>query len=436
MIKMIGDIACPRGREHWSITLFASFKATGFSEATDITVELRKGWEALRFQHPSIACTADEDTLNYVVPDAARLEKWAAETFFVIEGDTSADELTANFSPSPFVTLHYLPRSSQIILHASHWRVDGIGAPLLMNAFFDSVVSLLGRNPAELRWGEEPKRLTPSVEVALNLPLTPTPEARATAEKCTSTRFLAVGAIGVSCHGDKDTLPAGTRSARLRLPESTTKAILDACRARDLTLTAVVHASVAAINYIGASAESKSKPYTSTLRFSLRPYLPGRHSTPADACTLYTSGMLFRVPASQSWAENAKQYNTQYRNPLTDEFLQSRRQYALDMREILHKMPADGPRPSNIDISSVEDADLLVKIVHAGEDGVLEIMSLSVGVETLTRQMYCFVWTFRNQLELNLVYNEAYHDATTTAALLDRLKVVLEKELQIQGPVT
>lgn len=36
--------------------------------------------------------------------------------------------------------------------------------------------------------------------------------------------------------------------------------------------------------------------------------------------------------------------------------------------------------------------------------GQVEVQDVSVGVETLTRQCVCFVWTFRDQINLNVVY--------------------------------
>ncbi len=432
-IKAIGDRAHASAREHWSITSKASFSLTEPLKVDDLSTRFRHAWKTLRYEHPSIASTAEEETLNYIIPDISTLDRWAKETFFVHEGNIRADDLIASFKPSPYVTAHYLSESSQLILHTAHWRTDGFGALQLLNAFFDAFSALPDRDPVNLPWGQEVDRLVPSIEEVLNLPVAATPEINATADQYISTLAHTKGAVGVSYRGDKSTLPSGTRSARLRLSQYTTKAISEACKARNISVLSAVHASVAAITYAGAPADSKDKHYTSTMRFSLRPYLPEPYNKPRFASALYTGGYMFKVPASQSWAENAERYNEEYHRGVTRGFLLARRQYALNVQELWRKnIPTEGPPPSEVDISSVDNAELLVSPVHKSRDGALEILDVSIGVETLTRQMYCFVWTFRNQMEFNMVYNEAFYDTTFPAELLGKLKEVLETELQIE----
>ena len=440
-IKAIGDRAHASGREHWSITSKASFKLTGSLKNSDVDflTRLRHAWKVLRFEHPSIASIAEERTLNYAVPDSNTLHKWVDETFFVHEGKISADDLIASFKPTPYVTAHYISESSELILHTAHWRTDGFGALQLLNAFFAAFIALPdGEDPANLPWGQEVIRLVPSIEQVLNLPIESTEQMRTAANHYISTLVHTKGAVGVSFLGDKSTLPLGTRSARLRLSQSTTEAIFEACKARGIRVVAAVHASVAAITYAGTLPASKHKHYTSTMRFGLRPHLADPHNTPRSASALYTGGYMIKVPASQSWSENAKKYNDEYDRGVTKEFLMARRQYALNVQDLLQKnmdVAIEGPPPSEIDISSVDDAELLVSPIHQIRDGdagrVLEILDVSIGVETLTRQMYCFVWTFRNQIEFNLVHNEAFYHHAFPAQLLAKLKEVLETELQI-----
>ena len=426
-IKAVGDRAHASGREHWSITCSASFILTKPLNEDTLYTQLRNAWKALRFEHPNIAATAEEETLNYIVPNKETLEAWAKETFFIHDTDktVTADDLTATFRPHPQLTAHYLPETSQLVIHTAHWRTDGFGALQLLNAYFENWSNLPENHPAEFPWGQEVERLLPSVEHILNLPITATPEIDAATENYISTLAYARGAIGLSYKGDKRTLPSGTRSARLRLSESDTNAISEVCSAQSISVLSAVHASVASITCAGTPADSKSdKHYTSTVRLSLRPHLPEPYNSSRSASGLYTGGYFYKVPASQSWSMNAKQYDEEYRRGVTSDFLMTRRQYALRVQEIQRKaaVPAEGPPPSEVDISSVDDANLLVESDHRGLEGSIEVVDVSVGVETLTRQMYCFVWTFRNQIEFNLVYNEAYYDQSFAGKLLDSLQ--------------
>lgn len=58
-------------------------------------------------------------------------------------------------------------------------------------------------------------------------------------------------------------------------------------------------------------------------------------------------------------------------------------------------------RPSDLDISSLGVIDNLVARDYVSADA-------NCGLEMVTRQGVLYVWTFRDQLNLSLVYNEAY----------------------------
>lgn len=190
-----------------------------------------------------------------------------------------------------------------------------------------------------------------------------------------------------------------------------------------------MHASVAATNHALASVENKKKHYTSTVRFSVRPYLPKPYSTPAYASGLYTTGWMKTVPASASWADNAKAYNDECRKGLSKGYIDSHREYALGLGNLMRNMPQPQDPPSDVDISSIGTAESLVERVKGTPDRRLEVQSVSVGVEVVTRQCVCFVWTFRDRLNLNLVYNESFHDEKDTVLFQQTLKAVMLKEL-------
>ncbi|KAE8146575.1 hypothetical protein BDV25DRAFT_169803 [Aspergillus avenaceus] len=430
-IKAIGDRAHAVGREHWSVTAYGTFTLheNVKRSSADVTAWLRQAWQVLRFQHPSIASTASDEILEYVVPAAQELEEWTRDTFTVVH-DGTVDDVVASIKPSPFVTAYYLPHRSQIILHLAHWRTDGYGALQLLNAFFESCTALSTTKVEALPWGTEVERLVPSVEEALANPVESTEEIHAAARKYLATTANIPGAVGVSQTTELSTPPSGTRSARLRLSTETTEAISEACDARGISVLAAVHASTAATTYELAHPDAKQKHYTSTMRFSLRPYLPEQYRNPSVAAGIYTGGYMAKVPATQSWLDNAKLYTREYDTGVTDDFLISRRQYARDVFERM-KTPPPPPvtPPSEIDISSVDDATKLVHPWHGTSDGKLEVNEVSVGVETLTRQMYCFVWMFRGSLELSVVYNQAFYEGGFVKGAVERVARVLEGNL-------
>ncbi|KAL4926723.1 uncharacterized protein BDV17DRAFT_299631 [Aspergillus undulatus] len=418
-IKFIGDRSHQIGREHWSVTSGARFTLNRGQTLAELSNQCLNAWCAFRFDHPSIACTVDGDTLSYHTPSNEGLASWANETFHVHDLDSTADDLIATLKPSRFITAHLLPGESKVILHAAHWRTDGYGALQLLHAFLGSLCKAVSGDTRTIAWGEEWCRLTPSIEEVLGLPVTATPEVLEATQECMKTLAYTRGAVGVAVTAAQNTAPGGTASAHFSLTEADTSAVMAACAERDISLLSAVHASCAALTRQEASSDARDKHYTSTMRFSLRPHLPPPYSGPAFAAGLYTAGYMFPVPVSQSWIENAKQYERQYNTGITEDFLKCRRQYAVEILGILQRgAPPPDPPPSEVDISS---------FTHNGT--VLEVQDVSIGVETLTRQTYCFLWTFRGRLELHLVYNKAYYEPDRAERMVRTLAKTLQTEL-------
>ncbi|XXG98254.1 hypothetical protein Hte_004577 [Hypoxylon texense] len=435
MIKWIGDKAHAAGREHWSITVACRFTLSGSLQDNKLEERVRRAWMSFRFQHPSIASIAGDDTADYHVPDAKALEQWADETLTVVSDPAAdTDSLLASFKPTRYVTGHFLPHRNEFCLHAAHWRTDGYGALQLVNAFLDAVAS--DQDPAALPWGEEHARLVPSIEEALELPEKPTPEIQAATAACLRSGALVAGSIGLPYQGDLNTKPGGTHSVRRSLSESTTASILAACDARNITPLSAVHASLAAANFAGsASSADGSGHYTSNMRFSLRPYLREPFNSPQYASALYTGSFMSKVLPSSSWQETAAQYNELYAAGLNREFLIARRQFATQVLEMLTRSGDLGPPRSEVDISSVEDAEKLIRpLRHAGEEGgALVVNDFSLGLECITRETYLFYWTFKGKIEFNLVYNEAFYDRAFMEGIVDTIVESLKKGLEVSN---
>lgn len=121
-IKAIGDRGHVAGREHWSVTAYATFTLhASVLTLDDVTQWLRQAWKRLRFQHPSIASIASDDSLDYFVPSALDLESWANKTFTVAKNTQDVNDVIASLKPARYVTGYYLPHTSQFILHLAHW---------------------------------------------------------------------------------------------------------------------------------------------------------------------------------------------------------------------------------------------------------------------------------------------------------------------------
>ncbi|KGO70654.1 hypothetical protein PITC_055450 [Penicillium italicum] len=445
-IKLVSDPGHPLGRENWAVNYTATIAPRGaftaLSNSPDLLPTLiRYSWLHLRFQHPSLAAHPDSNSnVVYTVPDSTdALSQWATETFSTEADAQSVNDIIPTIAPADDARLYYIPKSSELLLHTAHWRMDGVGGLFLLGQLVDMMVShadtlLSGKLPDpfdSFQWGSEVARLSLPVEEAGNMPLTVTDEQKAVAHGAVGTFALAAGALGVSYTGNASSVPSGTRAAELKFSPATTSAVVSAAKARGVGVTAAVHASLAAANFRNAIPEHQGRHYTSTIKLSLRPYLPEPYSTPAAAAGLYTSGWLARVNASTTWEENARLFHAEYQKGISSEYLQGHREYASTLVEVIKNLPSPTEPPSDVDISSM---GILEKYLQR-EYGTLErgfgIMNAGVGVEILSRQGVVFVWTFRDQLTLRLVYNEAFHTPEQMTEFLQDLQADLLKELRV-----
>ncbi|KAI5925516.1 hypothetical protein F4810DRAFT_717864 [Camillea tinctor] len=422
--KLVADAGLPLNREHWAINSTATIIPTGSFVSTDLAAHFRRAWAYLRFEHSSIAAEVAPDNAHFVytVPaNGAALDAWVSRTF----------------SPTPYAKLVYIPKSGELLSHTAHWRSDGIGVLLLLDAFLAlaaKLSSLTDADPTHLDWGTEVVRLTPAIEDAAAVPKKSTPELKKCGAAFVGTFAHVAGAVGIPYLGNAATLPTGTRNVTVAFSTAATEKIVKICKARDISVAAAVHASVAGANYALADASARSKHYTSTIRYSLRPYLPEPYSTPAFAAGLYTTGWMKRVESKASWEERLQIYQDEYRKGITRDFLDSHREYAAQLGELIRNLPQGGEdqQPSDVDIGNIGIVEKLIRRLYGTSNAGLEVKAVSVGVEILSRQAVTFVWTFRNQLNFSVVYNESFHLAEQMNQFVSTVQSQLLEGLGVQ----
>ncbi|PSR81493.1 hypothetical protein BD289DRAFT_439026 [Coniella lustricola] len=453
MIKWIGDQAHSADKEQWSIHATGTFVVSATTgggvltgESNELWQRMRRAWMCLRFQHPGMASTADQEgqMLYYNVPsDSETLEAWADESLhrLSMSPPTAIADLVASLGHAPYTIGYFIPDSGQFLLHTSHWRTDGYGVLQLLAAFFEAVAADDPDDPKTLAWGEEPSRLAPSIEEVLELPKEPTNEIRRAAALCLASGRHVLGSIGLPFRQNSRSTSGSTRSLRRSLPQTVTNRIMVACEDHGIGLQAAVHASLAVANFYGgglAGNTGAQKHYTSNIRFSLRPYLKPPFNSARYAAALYTGSYMAKVDALTGWKDAAAYYDHLYREGLNTEFLLARRQFAI---QALGMMQAAAARSggeaaplvrSEIDISSVGDAEVLIAPVIEGRGRrvlKIEVLDISLGLECQTQETYLFVWVFKGKLELNLVYNEGFYTADFMGEMLDIVVSTLQKEL-------
>ncbi|KAJ5267269.1 hypothetical protein N7478_010077 [Penicillium angulare] len=429
-IKILGDTARPFNREHWTINIIVSVTPLGSLVTGNLSSLFRDAWKALRFSHPTIAAyIVDETKYVYDIPDLTALENWAAETFQVIE-DKTVDEAIASATRVPYATMTFFPKTGELLSRWQHWRTDGIGSLILMDDFLD-LAAQSAIDSSSLPWGEETVRLAQCVEEASSIFRTSgEKQDKQLAQQYVSSFGHAAGAIGIVSRAPAETSPSGACFSRLHLTEQETKAVVQGCKARKLSVTAAVHASVAGANYTLATADDQHKHYTSTIRYSLRPFLPEPYSGRPYASTIFTTGWMFPVSSESSWSDRANAYHTEYRKGLSQSYISAHREYAIGLCNLLRSLAKDTPSSTDVDISSFGVCERFVAREKGTVERGIRIDRISGGLDMINRQSVCHVWTFRDQLCLNLAYNEAFYGRAEADSFLQAVKNSLLHELR------
>ena len=366
------------------------------------------------------------ETMEYTVPNEATIQNWLEESFIVDAETPSSNDLVASFKPPPVATLYYLPRTSEVAVHSSHWRIDGIGILQLLDRFFSLVVE-----GHDVKFGDEGKNLSPSLEEVAGCPSQPTSEIEGFVSKLVSETWAHMPSVGLPFKGDVSTLPEGTRHQSITFSESASHAIVTGCKAKGVSVTAAFIAAFATASYALANPSTAGQDYTPIIPTNLRQYLPEPFSSSVHAVSAFLTGIGPTVPPGESWNEYAQSLNKQLKGFYSESFSHSLREYAREYQKVfLAPPPEDEPLRSDISLSSLGIIDTYFQKEHTGSTGTkVSVDSVHVNLEMGSRQMTAYVWTFSGCLNLSMNYNEAYHDAPFVQEVLLKVKGILSTEL-------
>lgn len=422
--KTIADAGTPLNREHWAITVCAQFCLDPC--AGDVESSLRQAWKTVRYDHPQIAAFAQGNIIIYEVPDASTFNSWQRETFLVTPG-TTAEELVASARPSTLPLLHYLPETSEVVIHSSHWRIDGIGALILLNNLFQALAK-----PRHIELGSEGRNLSPSLTEAGSLSTDPSEEQDLTATTLLMEYAGNLPSIGLPVE-PSNKIPGATRRSELKLSTATTNALLSACKVRDMTVTTAFHAALIVGTQQMASSELLAKKYTSWRTFNFRPYLPSASGKSiAHPMAVHVCGLPITL-APSTFSDNVSQLGPLYKelsSPARNNKLRTmlvpynRKLTAL----ISQPLPADMPESTEPQLQSMGVVETYLERKY---EGVLEITDFWLAVEMLTKNLALHVWTWRERLTLSISYNEHFYKEGFVQEFLRFLRDVLLKELNV-----
>lgn len=418
--KLTASIA--EGREHYTMSSILKLDL----ESSDPTFSLRDAWKQMRYEQPQIAAVSEGMTKSYEVPDDEALEEWLAGSFIVSDAN-SAEELYQSAATGRIThaaTLHYVPKSSELLFRGQHYTIDGIGVFM----FWDAYLKALASPMKDIRFGDETSRLAPALEEVLGYTEPPTPEQAEKAKALFMDWATVIPGVGpVSKVGAAP--PGKCRHTELIVPPETTEAIIKACKEKNTTVTAALHAAYVSTAIKHADPKSKSDEYVTANSFDLRTYLPEPYDSSNYALAVYYSPRFFRHPLPSSYwdIESAlkKAYHTTFKG--NQEALATNAHFGQAMYEGAQSPEfLKTPIPRDALVSSLGMAERYMKREYGGG---IKATDIKFYIDVVLGMSMFHFYTFRDQLRIIYNYNDGFEEEENIQKYLDEVLETLKREL-------
>ncbi|KAH8761075.1 hypothetical protein F5883DRAFT_678826 [Diaporthe sp. PMI_573] len=484
--KKLADLGAPLEREHWAVHLALGLRVSG---TVELLPYIQRTWQEVRRQYPaigSIICPAQEQA-SQEQPEAPAREilaiptfdaaRWTKDTFFVHETQANAESLFSFLRPTPTATCHWLPRSSQVVIRSSHWRLDGIGMTRLGHVFLTNLAEIL-------RTKLEDAPLHPTADLPSSQSLPPNLESvariwrqkqgteaeKSQDEKDTHALRLEAGAdalvgeflrgvpsIGLPTRPNSETAhPGASARVETRLNVSQTAKIAEARRAKKISFTGAVHAAIVRVT-AEFPQHALAKSYAAFFPVDLRQSIIGAGAAPEDQLTfgLYFSGLPICVQRvipgedgkAKTFEEVAHEMTSVYTRDLTAFWkapdgtqvsLMELAEPYLQRTTVLFNTPAPEGLPSiqAPDLSGLGKVETYLNREYKSPSDPLapkvEVSDVSIGTDRLDRCVQFHVWSWRDELRLGASFNQSFYEKSFVEELLGKIVEELFRGLEIQ----
>ncbi|KAF2657424.1 hypothetical protein K491DRAFT_677252 [Lophiostoma macrostomum CBS 122681] len=447
---------------------------------------LRKAWISMRINNPGLAVDVSRHCHTYVVPSERSLEAiqgWLDETFLV-HRDRSARDLIRSLDREHRPRLHWLPRSKELVLTVHHCFFDARGTWMFWDSFLKHVVAIsstiVNNEPSGVESSDTDNltKLPPARDDLLGLPSYPTVQAWLKAYALVPPALqedmvlLPPTRPPPTAIAPQDWPTGPSNFLRSSLSENQTAAVIAACKAKGISITAAFYAAFSSAaraiqtTNVEHQAESESKRgryAVSFHHFDIRPWLESYHKhrvslglSSDDSVTASSSGRLLGVdyhslvpfalnmlePCSATDSSNTKPKERPFlelARDMTSFFQTTRAEFAqdatgLDATNYLIRAMFSPERPANSApiFSSSGVAERYIRRVYDSSDGeegdegernakrglvieVEDIYTLTLGAKVMNAVM---LHTFRNRIWVAATFDEEYFDSELFETLL------------------
>ncbi|KAL2839840.1 hypothetical protein BJY01DRAFT_219067 [Aspergillus pseudoustus] len=409
------------GRQQY--TVISTVKAE-FNNIPDVESALRHAWKQVRYEEPDIATTVELGKKIFEVLDDAGVEKWADQTFIIDRDNRDADALHKNPRRMKPSTLYYLPKSSELVLHAHHATVDGVGMVVFWDRFFRAVTS----PNREISFGQEHARLVPAIDDLIGPQGPPTPEGIEVGKAMVMDYVGNLPAIGFPSRVGK--VPAGESIHMEKVfAEETTSAIVKGCKAKGISVTTAVHAAYITILSKYADPETNTTKYTTPCEFNIRGRLPAPYNM--AAASQYYIPLPFSLDLPATFPQMVAILNKYYRTTIDahPDWVENQGYFTRALEQFV-KTPEyrTAPIPTDGLVSSLGIVEKHLQRSY-GEGDAVVVRDWKLSCDCVLGMTGFHVYTFRDKLRFVFQFNEAYQEPKDIRFYMEEIERVLTEEI-------
>ncbi|KAF7533712.1 hypothetical protein G7054_g6827 [Neopestalotiopsis clavispora] len=452
------------GKMFFAITGHLSLRVELHGQAPDLSRQrlkaaLRRGWQALRYEHPTIASQVSHDVYTgravktyELCNNRDKLDSWLRETLIETPGGQTGEEWANSNPPAPRLATMFVLEPTEkhisdpntiridLVFRSPHEIIDGVGTLHMLNNFMKLVGNAYkdaddfkDPNPD----GTETENLSPPFRVAASVPfgLTDHQQKHLLAQ---NTQKAAAGQdegdirnIGLHFDENGPKVPGYHQRVAVNFSREETKSILAACKRLDITVTHAFHAAIALairdlqertdhpqkvryVNYILRNERNSCNSPYNTSRHAVSVY----HSVSGRALTV--DMIVPPITSTTTADETIKEFRSALDEIKTfyNEVRDDADHYALCLpiwRAATPELPQSGysppiPPPNakpTVSISSMGSIDSIIEQRH----GSITVHSPWVTGEELGTGLGLFLGTFDDKMCLSAAYNDAWHTA-------------------------
>ncbi|KAF6823236.1 cytochrome p450 [Colletotrichum plurivorum] len=384
---------------------------------SDAESRVRAAWISLRCAQPSIAAVAEDNCMTFAAIRPEDVDAWVSNTFFVHETADSALSLSSELQPAVEMQLHFLPRSKELMLCASHEHADGHGMIMLLDTICENIAF-----PSLPVFENQAERLSPPLDIAARIGAA-SPRIWDQTTKLMK-EWGARAARPLYIKADRQGPSVGTVStSRLVLSDKNSSAILRWAKARGLSVNDAMNGAVVMATKRYGNTEGN---WLGGVMMDARNQIPTPYNARKHAATIFFVACPAFVENPQSVVDAATQIQKQrvafQQDPEALQILQPMLAMATSSNSKIESKIGTAASQSQVEYSGLGNLSGFLEQAH----GSIEIVDFWLTLGHCNNSIGVYCYTFRRKLNFSCSYNSGFHSKRNVDSFIRILKTLLE----------